>query len=169
MSQGGVAPESGAQYAQIIKQYDDLVKEVSYKGVNLLSDENLTLSFGEDISSKIVIVGKNASSANLGLTTLDWQNIQDVTDAIKEISSAMTQIRTMSAELGNSYSLVTTRQTFTENLINVLTDGSEQLTLADMNEESAYILALQTRQQLAVNSLSLASDASLGILKLFYK
>ena len=33
----------------------------------------------------------------------------------------------------------------------------------------AYMLAIQTRQQLAIHSLSLASDASLGILKLFYK
>ena len=54
-----------------------------------------------------------------------------------------------------------------KSLINVLTEGADKLTLADMNEESANMLALQTRQQLAINSLSLASQASQSILKLF--
>ena len=73
----------------------------------------------------------------------------------------------MTSELGNYYSIVTRRENFTQNLINVLTEGADKLTLADMNEESANMLALQTRQQLAVNSLSLASQASQSILKLF--
>ena len=73
----------------------------------------------------------------------------------------------MSAELGSYYNIVLTRQDFTENLINVLEEGADKLTLADMNEESANMLALQTRQQLAINSLSLASQAAQGILRLF--
>ena len=44
---------------------------------------------------------------------------------------------------------------------------ADKLTLADMNEESANMLALQTRQQLAINSLSLASQAAQSVLKLF--
>ena len=36
-----------------------------------------------------------------------------------------------------------------------------------MNQESANMLALQTAQQLAVNSLSLASQASQAVLRLF--
>ena len=46
-------------------------------------------------------------------------------------------------------------------------EGADKLTLADMNEESANMLALQTRQQLAINSLSLASQAAQSVLKLF--
>ena len=73
----------------------------------------------------------------------------------------------MSAEFGNNYSILQTREEFTESLVNVLEEGSDKLVLADMNEESANMLALQTRQQLAVNSLSLASQASQSILQLF--
>ena len=58
-------------------------------------------------------------------------------------------------------------RSFTNNLINVLEEGADKLTLADMNEESANMLALQTRQQLAINSLSLASQAAQSVLKLF--
>ena len=83
------------------------------------------------------------------------------------LENAIGALRSFAAEYGNYYSIVTTRQDFTENLINVLEEGADKLTLADMNQESANMLALQTAQQLAVNSLSLASQASQSILKLF--
>ena len=54
-----------------------------------------------------------------------------------------------------------------DSLNQVLEEGADKLTLADMNEESANILALQTRQNLATNALSLASQANQAILKLF--
>jgi flagellin-like hook-associated protein FlgL len=41
------------------------------------------------------------------------------------------------------------------------------LTLADLNEEGANLLALQTRQQLGINSLALASQSERSILALF--
>ena len=87
--------------------------------------------------------------------------------SIEQVEKAITTLRSVASEFGNNYSIVQTRQDFTENLINVLTEGADNLTLADMNEESANMLALQTRQQLAINSLSLASQASQSVLKLF--
>ena len=87
--------------------------------------------------------------------------------SIGEVETAISTLRSMASTFGNNYSIVENRQEFTENLINVLTEGADNLTLADMNEESANMLALQTRQQLAINSLSLASQASQSVLKLF--
>ncbi len=155
------------QYGEIIKQYDSLIKDSSYKGINLLREQDLTVTFNENRSAQLFVQGKDASAQALGLVTTDWQNQGDVVKSIQELTDALNQIRQMSSELGNYYSIVTTRENFTQNLINVLTEGADKLTLADMNEESANMLALQTRQQLAVNSLSLASQASQSILKLF--
>ena len=90
-----------------------------------------------------------------------------IANSISAVEAAITKLRTWSSEFGNNYSIVQSREEFTENLINVLTEGADKLTLADMNEESANMLALQTRQQLAVNSLSLASQASQSVLRLF--
>ncbi len=157
----------GKQYGEIIKQYDSLIKDSSYKGINLLREQDLTVTFNENRSAQLAVQGKDASAKALGLVTTDWQNQGDVVKSIQELTKALNQIRQMSSELGNYYSIVTTRENFTQNLINVLTEGADKLTLADMNEESANMLALQTRQQLAVNSLSLASQASQSILKLF--
>ncbi len=160
-------PKYAAQYNEIVRQYDSLIKDSSYKGINLLREQDLTVTFNEDRSAQLAVKGKDASAQALGLNLTDWQNQGDIAQSLAEISGALNQIRQMSSELGNYYSIVTTRENFTQNLINVLTEGADKLTLADMNEESANMLALQTRQQLAVNSLSLASQASQSILKLF--
>ena len=90
-----------------------------------------------------------------------------ISTSISEVENAVSQLRNMASVFGNNYSIVENREEFTENLINVLEEGADKLTLADMNEESANMLALQTRQQLAINSLSLASQAAQSVLSLF--
>ena len=159
--------KSGEQYTEILHQYDTLVKDSSYKGVNLLKNEKLNVRFNEKGNADLDVSGKDMSSNALGLNTVDWQNQGDIAQSLKEIAGALKSIRAFTAELGNNYSIITNRQEFTENLINILTEGADKLTLADMNEESANMLSLQTRQQLAINSLSLASQASQAVLKLF--
>ena len=154
-------------YAGILQQYDSIIKDSSYKGVNLLKDEKLNVRFNENGNADLNVNGKDMSSNALGLSTVDWQNQGDIAQSLQEIASALKNIRAFTAELGNNYSIITNRQEFTENLINILTEGADKLTLADMNEESANMLSLQTRQQLAINSLSLASQASQAVLKLF--
>ena len=76
-------------------------------------------------------------------------------------------LRAQASEFGQNLSTVQIREDFTQNMINNLQSGADKLTLADMNEEAANMLALQTRQQLGVNSLSLASQASQSVLRLF--
>ncbi len=167
---GGETPADGydiSQYQKILNQYDDLIDDAKYKGVNLLKNETLKIKFNETGSSFLDVVGKDISAANIGLTTTEWATVEDISRSIDELTSAIGQLRAFSGELGNNYSIVMNRQDFTENLINILTEGSDKLTLADMNEESANMLALQTRQQLAINALSLASQTSQGVLKLF--
>mgnify|MGYP000804322101 FL=1 len=158
------------RYNDILTQIDQLAKDAGYKGVNLLggTDQSLTVVFNEDRSSSLTIKGVDGSAAGLGLTPeTDWSENTAIDAVLTKIDSAVSTLRSMSSEFGNNYSVVQTREEFTENLINVLEEGSDKLTLADMNEESANMLALQTRQQLAINSLSLASQASQSVLKLF--
>ena len=159
--------EESSQYQEVINQYDALIKDASYKGINLLQTDKLSVKFNEDNTASLNVQGKDMSSKALGLVTLNWQTQEDISKSIEELTSAINTIRSYSSELGNNYNIITTRQDFTESLINVLTEGADKLTLADMNEESANMLSLQTRQQLAINSLSLASQASQSILKLF--
>ena len=168
-AEGNLRPAESyqVQYNEILNQYDALIDDASYKNINLLKGGNLNVKFNETGSAALEVKGRDMSSAALGLQMMDWQTQGDIAQSLKEISAALKSIRSYSAELGNNYSIITNRQDFTENLINILTEGADKLTLADMNEESANMLALQTRQQLAINSLSLASQASQAVLKLF--
>ncbi|MBQ9732541.1 MAG: flagellin [Alphaproteobacteria bacterium] len=122
----------------------------------------------EDGKAAALTTLNNAKKALADKKAEDLENQNEaIADAISAVEGAITKLRNWSSEFGNNYSIVQSREEFTENLINVLTEGADKLTLADMNEESANMLALQTRQQLAINSLSLASQASQSVLKLF--
>ena len=155
------------QYNSILYQYNTLIANASYKGINLLTGQNLKINFNEDRSSKIDVAGVKADSESLGLKTKEWKTAEDIEKSVSELEEAINSLRSYASEFGNYYSIVTTRQDFTENLINVLEEGADKLTLAGMNQEAANMLALQTSQQLAVNSLSLAYQASQAILRLF--
>ena len=125
------------------------------------------VKFNENGSSILNIKGKNLSSESLGIGKVSWNNIDDAYKSINEISKAIADIRNFTANLGNNYSILTTREDFTQKIINILEEGADKLILADMNEETANMLSLQTRQQLATNALSLSSQVSQTILKLF--
>ena len=169
-SSGGdmfVSADKSENFNAILEQYNQLLNDASYKGINLLRGDNLCIIFNENRDSRFEVRGTDISSQNINLHAADWKTKSDVDVSLAELSEAISCLRSLVSELGNSYSIITTRQDFTKKLINVLEEGADKLTLADMNQESANMLALQTSQQLAVNSLSLASQASQSILKLF--
>ncbi len=162
-----VIGSDGSDFNEIIAQYDALIRDGSYKGINLLLGNSLKVSFNEDGSSRAEICGVDTSARALGLSETAWITAADISRSLSEISSALSQLRDYSAQFGTYNNVLTTRQNFTEAMINILEEGADKLTLADMNQESANMLALQTRQMLAVNALSLASQASQSVLRLF--
>ncbi len=155
------------QYNKAFEQYDRLINDSSYQGVNLLKNEKLDVVFNETRNNKLTVQGKDMSSAALGLTKAEWTTQGDIANSIQELLAAVNKIRTFQSELGNNYSIIQTRQNFTEALTDVLETGADNLVLADMNEESANYLALQTRQQLATSALSLATNSAQSVLALF--
>jgi flagellin len=94
-------------------------------------------------------------------------NTTQINVVIAELDTALTTLRTNSQTLGANVALLNTRLNFTESYVNTLTAGADKLTLSDINEEGANLLALQTRQQLGIQALSLAAQAEASILQLF--
>jgi flagellin-like hook-associated protein FlgL len=150
-------------------QVDDLAGDSGYKGTNLLADDDLTINFNEDATSSLTVSGFDASSS--GLTIADaagsWATDANITAAIADLDDARSTLRTEAKNLSSDLSTVTIREDFTDKMINALTDGASNLTLADMNEEGANMLMLQTRQALGTTSLALASQAAQSVLRLF--
>jgi flagellin len=159
-----------SDFNNLLIQIDQLSRDASYKGINLISGDNLKVMFNPDGSSSLTIAGVKFDSAGLGLSTVSGAGFQDnkvISDTLTKIDAALTALRTQASKFGTNLTTVETRQDFTKNLIITLQTGADNLVLADTNEEGANLLALQTRQQLSTTALSLANQASQAVLRLF--
>ncbi len=87
--------------------------------------------------------------------------------AITQLDATIDNLRSKAATLASNVSILQTRLDFTDNYINILTEGADKLRLADLNEEGANLLALQTRQALGIQALAFAGQAEQAILGLF--
>ena len=70
--------------------------------------------------------------------------------------------------LGTNVNFLQTRMSFTQQYITTLQGGASDLTVADVNQESTNLVTLQTRQQLALQSLSIATQSEQAVLRLFH-
>ncbi len=185
-----------SQFNELRSQVDNLLEDAQFNGVNLLKNtsgtftvgaDRLTVKFNErtETSSinQLVISGLNTSDFNsiiarsalatgtAGTTTVWGQTgtaaITAINRAVRALDSALVTVRQVSQTFGTNSSVLEIRRTFTENLINTLKGGAAQLVNADLNEESANLLSLQTRQQLGTISLGIAQQSEQSVLRLF--
>lgn len=157
------------QFGELRSQIENIAKDSGYKGTNLLQSNNLTVNFNEDDSSKMTVLGFDADADGLGIEAAGnaWVADADITTSTEDLDAALNTLRSKTKTLSSNLSVISTRQDFTNNLMNVLKTGADTLTLADMEEESANLLSLQTRQNLGITSLSMASSSAQSILRLF--
>lgn len=156
-----------SDYNDLRTQIDQLVEDANFRGVNLLNGDDLITFFNEDNSSSLTTSGDVFTANGLGLTEATFRSSSEIELNASQVRDALTSVRNFGSSLATSLSVVQTRRDFTEETINVLKAGSEDLTVADQNEEGANLLALQTRQQLGVTSLALAAQSQQSVLRLF--
>jgi flagellin len=158
------------QYNNIITQISTTSHDSSFNGINLLSGDNLKLTFDETGKSTLNITGVTFDAPGLGLGSLtsgtDFLDNNSANAALTKLSAASTTLRTEASALGSNLSVVQLRQDFNKSLINVLQTGASNLTLADSNEEAANSQALSTRQSIATSALALANTSQQSVLQL---
>lgn len=183
------------QFVEVFRQMAGLVGDAKYKGTNLLSGEELDVQFNERGTTFglggtgfTVYVGSDGDiTATLDQLTLGQLSATGasvaffagfcgagaaltgatVQTAINMIDKMKRGLESMATKLSTNLSIVQTRQDFGDLMVTTLNTGADQLTLADMNEEGANMLMLQTRQSLSTTALSLASQAAQSVLRLF--
>lgn len=165
----GKLAELEGEYNNIRSQIDELVSngDTGYRGTNLLFGDSLTTFFNESRSSSLDTEGVEFNSAGLGLAEAVFASAETIDAVGTQVRDALEQVRSFGTTLANDLAIIQTRENFTQDIINTLNEGSDKLTVADQNEEGAKLLSLQTRQQLGVTSLSLASQSQQSILRLF--
>ena len=185
-----------SQFNELRSQVDNIAEDASFNGVNLLKNQigaftagadYLTVKFNERTEAKAInqLVVSGLKSADFttilatsaqatgtaGVTTVWGQTgtaaVFAINASIKALDSALVTVRQAGQAFGTNASLLGIRQDFTQNLINTLKGGAGDLVNADLNEESANLLSLQTRQQLGTISLSIAQKSEQSVLRLF--
>jgi flagellin len=101
--------------------------------------------------------------------TMDITNYTntDMAEALTLVDAALAAMTSAGAELGSISMRIELQEEFVNKLSDSLESGIGRLVDADMNEESTRLKALQTQQQLAIQSLSIANSSSEVILSLF--
>ncbi|MDR3462924.1 MAG: flagellin [Beijerinckiaceae bacterium] len=130
--------------------------DTSYTGTGILDSASTVTGYSID--------NLRTSSAGAGTDAATGTYLADEQN---QIESAIASLTTSASTLGSVLSNLTAQGTFTTSLSNSLTSGVGSLVDADMNQASTKLNALQTQQQLGIQSLSIANQNSQLILKLF--
>ncbi|MDH0872976.1 flagellin [Agrobacterium pusense] len=170
---------------QLYTQMTDTVKSASFNGQNWLAATNKAggalgtatnvisgITSGQLQFINVTLVaadGKNTAQTVATVTALRVANLNStaIGATLGVVDAAMKNLM----ELGSTFGAASARMGIQKDFISALTDaidrGIGSLIDADMNEESTRLKALQTQQQLAVQSLSIANTSSENILRLF--
>lgn len=147
--------------------------------VNLIQDTTYTFTLGSSgaatgtggaTGTTVVLSGVSsgvALSASNGKSYVTEGTTSTVDHVLTLLNTSLTTLRSNASSLGSNVALLQTRLDFTQKYVNTLEDGGSKLTLADINQEGANLLALQTRQQLGIQALSFAGQAEQSVLGLF--
>lgn len=175
---GSITAATNQTRAKFAEQYNDILQQITfaardsgYNGTNLLYGQSLDLVFNEDATTRMIVRGVVFDSAGIGLSTTDtrrsMQSDTEINAGIARLTESIKIIRAQAATFGANNTVATVRESFTKEAVKLMKMGADNLVVADLNEEGANLLALQTRQQLSTQALSLASQSDQAILRLF--
>jgi flagellin len=109
----------------------------------------------------------SATASVESLTINDLTTNAQLDGLIQMVDTALEAMTSAASALGSISTRIEMQQEFVASLTDSIDTGIGRLVDADMNEESTRLKALQTQQQLAIQSLSIANSSSEVILTLF--
>ncbi|MFC5738966.1 flagellin [Sinirhodobacter huangdaonensis] len=129
-----------------------------------------TLSLANAGADALTVTGqyKNADSGDLSLlATIDVTDGSTLSAQLVNIESMIEKATTAAADFGSVENRLGIQADFVSKLTDAMKTGIGALVDADMEEASARLQALQTQQQLGIQSLSIANQQPQNILSLF--
>jgi flagellin len=150
-------------------QITSIVNNATFNGINLVNGStNKITALASADGSKVITV----STRDLRLATLGIGNGSISTSALAKamvatLDTAMSTVNAGLAYLASGSKKYSIQLQFTQQLSDTVTTGIGNLVDADMAKESAQLTALQTKQQLGIQALSIANQAPQIILSLF--
>ena len=161
------------QYRQLSTQITQFINDGRYNGRTLLSTDTSAAVGGGDLlgirnedGGTFMISATNGTALQLG-TAIPTDYASAATFLTSTFSSIENTIATALNKFGANMQYIENQMAYNSKKVDALNDGLGALVDADLAKESANLQALQTRQQLGVQTLSLANQGSQTLLSLF--
>ena len=159
-------------FQALVGQISTIVTNATFNGFNLVngSTQQLTALASADGTRRITVSAQNMSLSGSIVTIATNASISTMSSAstlVATIQTSLTNVDAALAKLSSGAAKFSIQGTFTQNLSDTLTTGIGNLVDANMAQESASLQALQVKQQLGIQALSIANQAPQSILSLF--
>ena len=153
-------------------QITKVVSNASFNGVNLLdgSKANIQALANADGSSQLTVAAQTLSLGGSIVSVATTETISTATHAasvLTIINNSIANVSTSLAKLGTGSKALEAHMNFVGKLQDTIDAGIGNLVDADLAKESAHLQALQTKQQLGVQALSIANSSTSSLLGLF--
>jgi len=153
-------------------QISKAVSNADFNGSNMIKASGTTIAAlaNADGSSKITVAAQSLALGGANVTVAATGTIGTVTTAtamIATVTTSITNVGAALAKLGTGSKALESHLTFVSKLQDALDAGVGNLVDADLAKESAKLQALQTKQQLGIQALSIANSSSSALLGLF--
>jgi flagellin len=159
-------------FKSLLNQISTVVTNASFNGVNMIDSGGTTIyALANDSgSSKITVAAEDLSLGGANVTiasTASFATAAAASAYVATLTTDLTNVNNALTNLGTGSNAVAGQLSFVSTLQNSLSTGISNLVDADMASESAKLQALQTKQQLGIQALSIANQSTSAMLSLF--
>ena len=157
------------EYASLRDQISAIAKNATFDGMNLIKSgaSNLVSIANTDLS-KITVAAQSLTLIGIGLSAASTFTTAGTASAVAAlVDTAIAGVSTKIGKLGTGSKSLERQNIFVGKLQDSLEAAIGNLVDADLAKESAKLQALQTKQQLGVQALSIANQSSSSVLSLF--
>ncbi len=158
-------------FVALRKQIASTVSNATFNGVSLLSGTAGFKALANAGGTATIDIAAEDMSLSASIVTLTSTEVIDTatnaTTALGKVDASIANVSASLARLGTGSKALGTHASFVGKLQDTIEAGIGNLVDADLAKESARLQALQTKQQLGVQALSIANSSTSILLGLF--
>jgi len=161
-----------SDFQQLRDQITSIVANAEFNGTNAVknSGDAIVAITNDDASSTITIAAQDLSLAGSVVSISAGSSISTsalASATVANIESSIANVNTALSQLGSGANRLDLQRSFVNKLSDSIEIGIGNLVDADMAKESANLQALQVKQQLGLQALSIANQGPQAIISLF--
>lgn len=159
-------------FTALRNQITSIINNAEFNGTNLIDDgsDAIVAITNADATQTLSVGHQNLTLGGSVVTITSTQDIDtqsEATAAVSALNASINNMNSVLTKLGSGSTALEQNRDFAGKLQDVIETGIGNLVDADMAKESARLQALQVKQQLGIQALSIANQSPQSILSLF--